>query len=442
MMKSTEINRRLIYFISFTIILAICIMVISVGILFELVNPQKESNGDEFPDSHFVSVYNNHFIVNGTKYYFTGANFWQGMNLAIDGPNGNRTRLNLELDSLKRLGVTNLRIMAASEGPNSEPYRITPALLTSPGEYDAVVLDGLDYLLKQVKLRGMYVVMVLNNYWQWSGGMPQYVSWYENSSIPYPPEHDWNEFITYTSRFYQYEECQTWYKNHIQKIVNHVNPYTGLKYYEDPTIFSWELANEPRNFPTIWSSHTAEYIKTLDPNHMVATGCEGDHDWDGLDYSGVHDNSFIDYLTVHIWPQNWGWYIPESSSTYESAESNALSYLHENMAIAKSLNKPLVVEEFGLARDWRSYQDIFNPDSSTYYRDTFYSAIYNEVYNSAVSGGVLAGDNFWAWAGQARPGDKWIGDPPHETPGWYSVYDKDTSTLDIILAHAEDMNQL
>ena len=36
-----------------------------------------------------------------------------------------------------------------------------------------------------------------------------------------------------------------------------------------------------------------------------------------------------------------------------------------------------------------------------------------------------------------RPGDKWIGDPPHETPGLYSVYDKDNSTLEIISAHAE-----
>ncbi|MFX1283007.1 MAG: hypothetical protein ACFFB5_05095 [Promethearchaeota archaeon] len=441
-MNSAKINHRMIYFISFIIIVAICITIISLGLLFELINPQQDSNENDIPNSLFVSVYNNQFVVNRSKYYFAGANFWQGMILAIDGPNGNRTRLNLELDSLKQLGVTNLRIMATSEGPNSEPYRITPALLISPGEYDASVLDGLDYLLKQIKLRRMKAVMVLNNYWQWSGGMAQYVSWYENSSIPYPPENDWNTFITYSSRFYNYEECQTWYKNHIQTIINHTNPYTGLKYYEDPTIFSWELANEPRNFPIKWSSDTAEYIKSLDPNHMVTTGCEGDHEWDGLNYSGVHDISFINYLTVHVWPQNWGWYSPDSPWTYESAESKSLSYLQNNLAIANSLNKPLVVEEFGLARDWSSYQDIYNPDSSTIYRDTFYLAVYDEVYNSAASGGRLVGSNFWAWAGQSRPGDKWIGDPPHETPGWYSVYNKDNSTLDIISAHAEIMNQL
>jgi hypothetical protein len=33
----------------------------------------------------------------------------------------------------------------------------------------------------------------------------------------------------------------------------------------------------------------------------------------------------------------------------------------------------------------------------------------------------------------------WIGDPPHETPGWYSVYDADESTLAIIASHVEEM---
>jgi hypothetical protein len=31
-------------------------------------------------------------------------------------------------------------------------------------------------------------------------------------------------------------------------------------------------------------------------------------------------------------------------------------------------------------------------------------------------------------SGASRPGKGWIGDPPHEAPGWYGVYDKDEST--------------
>jgi hypothetical protein len=33
----------------------------------------------------------------------------------------------------------------------------------------------------------------------------------------------------------------------------------------------------------------------------------------------------------------------------------------------------------------------------------------------------------------------WIANPRHETPGWYSVYDADESTLAIIASHVEEM---
>src|SRR3989304_9566455 len=78
--------------------------------------------------SEFVTVGNGKFTLADRPYYFVGANFWQGMNLAVNGPSGDRPRLVAELDRLQALGVTNLRIMASSEGPNNEPYRMTPAL--------------------------------------------------------------------------------------------------------------------------------------------------------------------------------------------------------------------------------------------------------------------------------------------------------------------------
>jgi mannan endo-1,4-beta-mannosidase len=58
---------------------------------------------------------------------------------------------------------------------------------------------------------------------------------------------------------------------------------------------------------------------------------------------------------------------------------------------------------------------------------------------SILNGGSAAGDNFWVWSGQAQPGDEWIGDPPHEIPGWYAVYETDESTLAIISDHAKEL---
>jgi mannan endo-1,4-beta-mannosidase len=388
----------------------------------------------------FVTVSNGKFMLAGRPYFYVGANFWEGMNLAVNDPSGDRAQLDKELDHLQQLGVTNLRIMASSEGPDTEPHRMVPSLEPSPGDYNQSVLDGLDYLLAQMGKRDMRAVMVLNNFWFWSGGMAQYVSWSDGSAIPYPG--DYSAYMDYAARFYYCRQCQTWYQNHIAALINRVNPYSGLKYRDDPAIFSWELANEPRRYPPDWISTTAAYIKSLDANHLVTTGSEGNPPGELQDFMATHSSPAIDYATIHIWPQNWGWYDPQDPATYTAAEGRAHQYFATLAVNAVTLKKPLVLEEFGLARDWEPLHDIYDAGSPTTYRNRFYKAMYDQVYASMASGGPAGGDNFWAWAGEARPGDPWIGDPPHETPGWYSVYDTDQSTLAIISAHAKEVSSL
>ena len=41
-----------------------------------------------------------------------------------------------------------------------------------------------------------------------------------------------------------------------------------------------------------------------------------------------------------------------------------------------------------------------------------------------------------------KAGDDFIGDPPFEYQGWYSVYDRDVSTLELIKEYSLKMNQL
>jgi endo-1,4-beta-mannosidase len=217
--------------------------------------------------AQFVAVEDGRFTLDGQPHPFAGVNFWQAMNL---GAEGNRAQLLAELDRLQALGVSNVRVMAASEGPNGEPQRLSPALMTAPGEYDPAVLDGLDFLLAELGRREMRAVLVLNNFWQWSGGMAQYVAWAEGSAIPYPG--DWERFQAYAARFYACADCQRWYRQHIETLLQRTNPYTGLPYRDDPTIFAWELANEPLRYPQRWVDDTAAFIQALDPNHLVTTG--------------------------------------------------------------------------------------------------------------------------------------------------------------------------
>ena len=36
------------------------------------------------------------------------------------------------------------------------------------------------------------------------------------------------------------------YKRHMDRIVQRVNVYSGVLYRDDPTIFGWDVMNEPR----------------------------------------------------------------------------------------------------------------------------------------------------------------------------------------------------
>jgi len=397
------------------------------------------STGIGCASNPYVRAEAGRFVLRGKTHRFVGVNFWQAVYLAAAAPLGDRARLRDELDHLQRLGVSNIRILAAFEGPNSEPYRVTPAMMAEPGVYEDSILDGLDFLLAELARRRMHAVIALTNFWEWSGGMAQYVSWHEGGTIPYPATHDWREFCDYAERFYDCAPCQTWFRAHVKTIISRINRYTGRSYRDEPVVFAWELANEPRYYPPNWIDETAQFIKSLDPHHMVTTGSEGEV---GGDFITTHDGSAIDYFTIHIWPQNWGWFDPTKPETYMNAESQAREYFMKHEAMARELGKPLVLEEFGLARDWQSRQDCYDPQSTTILRDRFFAAMYRCILDSAGSGGSAAGSNLWVWSGASRPGMTSVGDPPHEKPGWYSVYGSDRSTVQAIRHHASELAAL
>lgn len=90
-----------------------------------------------------------------------------------------------ELDELKANGITNLRILVGAEG-GKQDFTVTPALQSQQGKYDENLLDGLDYLLSEMGKRNMDAVLYLNNNWEWSGGMAQYLEWNGKGTLPNP----------------------------------------------------------------------------------------------------------------------------------------------------------------------------------------------------------------------------------------------------------------
>jgi len=398
------------------------------------------------------------FTVNGQPYRIAGTNMWYAAYLGARAPTGDPDRLKRELDRLSALGINNVRILGSSEfSPLKNSVR--PTFRNRTPRFNETLLRGLDQALAEMGRRGMTAVLYLTNFWEWSGGMMTYLYWtnggrYINMN---DPAHPWPEFADMSSQFYGHAAAVRMFDDYVRAVVGRRNTVTGRLYRDDPAIMAWQLANEPRpgggpdaghahmKAYLAWIDGTARLIKSIDPNHMVSTGSEGTQGCIDEDRCVVdaHSSPSIDYVTAHIWPQNWSWADPKDlAGTWPTVEHNTHDYITRQLATARRLNKPLVIEEFGFPRDGGS----FEPGSPTSFKDRFYELIYSAVLQSVGSGGPLQGCNFWAWGGEGRAqhpdrhfvrGDtSYVGDPPHEPQGWYSVFDVDASTQAAIRDYA------
>ena len=415
------------------------------------------------PRSGFVQVQGTRFVLDGKAYRFAGANFWYGAYLGAPDGIGDRARLRAELDQLKAAGIDNLRVLAMSEASGFK-RGVRPAIMTAPGEYDERLLQGLDYLLAEMGKRDMKAVLYLNNFWQWSGGMSQYVAWATGGSVAdHDPDltGDWNGFMQDSARFYAMPKAQAWYRDAIRTVIGRTNSISGVAYVDDPTVMSWQLANEPRpgsdkggraNVPGYdqWVDQTAAFIHGLAPKQLVSTGSEGAMGSLGdIDlYAQAHRSRNVDYLTFHLWPSNWSWIDhKDPAARLEPGLKQSLDYIDRHIDLAGRLGKPIVLSEFGLNRDQGSY----DPASGVAARDRFYRAIYDRLLQRMQAGDAIAGSNFWAWGGRGRTtnadwmwkaGDPFTGDPPQEAQGLFSLFDSDASTLGIVSAHARAVHAL
>lgn len=405
----------------------------------------------------FVKVANGQFRIDAKPYRYIGANYWYGGLLANDA--AGQKRIVAELDFLKSNGVTNLRVMAAAEGMgqiNGVP-RVEPAFQTGPGQFNLELLRGLDFLLAEMGKRQMKAVVFISNNWEWSGGFLQYLNW--NGLISdsvLQRKLSWDEMRDYVSKFYDCIPCIQQYDAQVQLIVQRVNSITGKKYTEEPAIMSWEIANEPRpmrpaaiNKYKDFLRHTAALIKTLDRNHLVTIGSEGEMGSETIGvFEEIHSDANIDYTTIHIWPKNWSWFRDTAiAKDFDAVLARTNEYISRHIAIAQKLNKPLVIEEFGLPRDGHA----FLPDAPTSFRDRYYASIFQQLLDHASKGGMISGANFWTFSGSGRPshrqllwakGDDVLGDPPVEEQGLNSVFDKDESTWRMIKGFTKKLENI
>lgn len=431
-----------------TILLTYSILILTIGSTFACKGNCIEGNRE-----CFIGVDSTKLVRGGEAYYFIGTNFWAAPILGSTGEGGNRERLNKELDALKAIGIENLRILVGADAGSKNANSVYPYLQPSPGELNDTLLIGLDYTLAELEKRGMTAVLYLTNSWDWSGGYGFYLRECGYGDSPNASGGGYSDYVDYSADFVRDNRAKELYYNHVRTIVSRKNSITGRFYKDEPSIMSWQICNEPRPFSSgnkelfaDWIATTAKIIKEIDGNHLVSTGSEGLYgcEVDEQLCERIHSDKNIDYLTIHIWPINWGW-APRSSpdSGIEDACKYAGEYIDLHVNLCKRMKKPVVIEEFGFSRR----DNLCSIDKDVDSRNKFYSYIFDRIEKSASEEGVIAGCNFWGWGGSGRPdslvwspGDDLLCDPPHEPQGWYSVFDTDTTTIAIISQSTQRLN--
>jgi mannan endo-1,4-beta-mannosidase len=279
-------------------------------------------------------------------------------------------------------------------------------------------LERLDYVLAKASDSGIKLIVVLVNNWRPFGGIDQYVMWYGRD------HHD---------EFFTLPELRQAYENWIAHVVTRKNHLNGRVYRDDPTVFAWELANEPRlkggsafdrdtgsdtTTLTRWADEMAAFVKTLDPNHLVSVGDEGflnggEHAAyqvkDGVDHRALTALSSVDFGTFHLYPEDWG-------TSVEWGDE----WIGDHLDVARELGKPELLEEYGVKVE-RTGGTTGEVSRGEPQREGAYRR-WNEVLLRRGASGALA----WMLAGNDEPN---AGKPVPRYPDYdhYAFYRDDAT---------------
>jgi len=395
--------------------------------------------------------------------YFVGANYWQAPYISINDTYANLTTA---IRNLTNHGIQSIRIMVSSQEPYY-CYSVTPGMETD-GNLSCISYRKIDFILNATreynnKTNKLKVVMVLSNFWSWTGGLARYVNntYDEITKIPCIRVNGSEaEFIEYTTNFYDNREAQDMLKRLFYNIANHVNEYSNVAYKNDDAIMSWEIVNEaiPGEDLTVfrsWVSDIVSYIKSIDTNHLVTIGSIGTR-YDE-EFMLTHEISGIDYITFSLHPSEWDWIkSSEGRTPLQNAKLNTSAYMKEIVEIARIIRKPLILNVFDYPRDKNSY----SPSSKVEDRDDYFKHVLSEVTKYAEDR-LMVGAYFWGWSdsfkctetpkGTILPpptcGQKWlfehliIGDRTDHPQGAFSVYESDTSTMKVIKKASDTLRQ-
>jgi len=236
------------------------------------------------PDT-FVVRSGSQLLLKGKPFRFSGANiYWLGLDENVDGLDyPTRFRVDDALATAQEMGATVVRSHSLGISVGC-PLCIEP----SPGVFNETALQHVDYAILSAKRHGIKLIIPLVDNFHWyHGGKHTFTEWRGIS--------DEQQFYTNATVIGDFEQ----YINHI---LNRVNSYTGIAYKDDPTILGWETGNG-LTAPPGWVQTIAEYVKSIDPDHLVIDGNSG-QSYDSPNFTREVALNDVDVYTGQYYPLN------------------------------------------------------------------------------------------------------------------------------------------
>jgi len=201
----------------------------------------------------------------------------------------------------------------------------------------------IDFLLEEARKRDLKVILAFLDFWSYTGGAQQMRAWYGSDD-------------TYTF-FAKDPRTTADYKNWVQAVITRVNSISGKRYADDPTIFAWELMNEPDIHPIpllrSWLADMAQFVKMHDRRHLLASG-HGNSNGDFYDLQ----TEGIDFGTWHGYPR-----FNDITPSEMNERINAFC------AIGVRYKKPVLLEEFGWSKAHEDQIDVYQNWLNTIYQN-------------------------------------------------------------------------
>ncbi len=241
----------------------------------------------------FVTRDGARLTLQGRPFRFGGTNlYWLGLDENVGGvAHPTYFRIDDALRTARAMNATVVRSHTLGTSLGCADC-IQPAL----GRYNEQAFAPIDYAVARSRALGLRLVVPLTDQWTYySGGHTDLTEWLG---------------LADPKAFYTDPRAIAAYKDYISHVLDHVNPYTGLAYKDDPTIMSWSLGNELNDMTPAWTDDIGAHLHRLAPHQLVSAGRQR-----GVDAAAL-GSSQVDIVDVHYYP---------SSAATEAADARTVT---------------------------------------------------------------------------------------------------------------------